>query len=76
MGYLITLGQAPNTYTGFRAASEDMDANAGEIFVETLEGYTQEIPTLPLTPQQKREQLVELFSQLSLETRVAFAPVA
>lgn len=76
MGYLITLGQAPNTYIGFRAANEEMEANEGEVLVETLEGYTQELPTLPPTPQQKKQALVALFSELPLATRAGFADVA
>lgn len=75
-GYLITLGQAPNTYTGFRTAFSDMPANDGEIFLETLEGYMQEIPVMPPTPQQKKQDLVALFSELPLATRAGFADVA
>lgn len=50
MGYIIVLGQAPNTYTGFRAATIDMPVGEGELFVETLEGWSQEVVTLPPTP--------------------------
>lgn len=73
LGYIITLGQAPNTYTGFRAASDDMEVIKGELFVETLEGYTQ---VTCVSPQQKRQQLGELFGALPIESRVAFAPIA
>lgn len=76
MGYIVTLGQAPNTYTGFRAASEDMEANAGELFVESLDGWSQEAITFPPTPQQKKQELVALFSELPLATRAGFADVA
>jgi len=77
MGYIIALGQAPNTYTGFRAATADMEVNEGELFVESLEGWSQEAPpVLPPTPHQKKEQLVGLFSQLPLATRAGFADVA
>ncbi|MFM7389686.1 MAG: hypothetical protein ACKO34_03550 [Vampirovibrionales bacterium] len=77
MGYVIILGQAPNTYIGFRATSEEMEANAGELFIETLEGWSQEAPpTPPISPQQKRGQLIALFSELPLATRAAFADVS
>lgn len=76
MGYIVSLGQQPNTYTGFRAATADMETNAGELFVESLEGWSQEVPTPTPTPQQKRQQLVEMFSQLPLETRAMFADIA
>ncbi len=50
MGYIIILGQAPNTYTGFRASVDVNDVNAGELFVESLDGWSQEVPQLPPTP--------------------------
>lgn len=76
-GYIITLGERPNTYTGLRYATSISQISLGELFVESLEGWSQEAPpVLPPTPHQKKEQLVGLFSQLPLATRAGFADVA
>lgn len=38
-GYIIQLGQVPNTYTGFRMATDTMECHDGEQFVTTLDGW-------------------------------------
>jgi len=50
MGYIITLGQTSNTYTGFRAATADMEVGQGEYFMESLEGWEQEALQIKPTP--------------------------
>lgn len=49
-GYIITLGQTPDTYTGLRYSTSGSQLNEGELFVESLEGWSQEVVTLPPTP--------------------------
>lgn len=76
MGYIITKGKAPKTYLGYRCATSDMEVNQGEKFIESLEGYSQEVLELPLTLEDKRLQLVDSFKALPIQTRVAFQTVA
>jgi len=44
LGYIIALGDAPNTYTSYRAADDEMQVKEGELFVPSLEGYASAIP--------------------------------
>jgi hypothetical protein len=50
-GYIVQLGQATNTYRGYRAATADMEVGEGEQFIESLDGWTQEILPQPPSPQ-------------------------
>jgi hypothetical protein len=69
LGYIITEGQDPNTYTGYRCATSDMEVQQGEKFIESLEGYSQQIIVLPKTPQQKLVELTGLIASLDYETQ-------
>jgi hypothetical protein len=40
MGYILKLSNKPQTYTGYRSATPDMDVHDGEQYVDTLEGWT------------------------------------
>lgn len=71
MGYIVTLGQEPNTYKGWRAATEDFEVNQGELFVETLEGYTPEA-TKPTGPE-IASTITSLLLELPLATQAGFS---
>lgn len=73
MEYIITLGQAPNTYTGFRAATIDMPVGEGELFVESLEGWSQEVVTPPLTPLSVLAELEEWTGAKPIEWLMTWA---
>jgi hypothetical protein len=76
MGYIITEGQDPNTYKGYRCATSDMEVNDGEQFVESLEGWSQEVLELPKTPQDKLRELTVLISTLDNATQRSFLYVS
>ena len=75
-GYIITVGQSPNTYTGYRCATSNMEVNQGEQFIESLEGYSHQIVELPKTLDQKRLILMSQFAALPELTRRAFKQTA
>jgi hypothetical protein len=75
LGYIITEGQDPNTYTGYRCATSDMEVNDGEQFVESLEGWSPFIPPAPpKSPQQKLVELTGLIASLDYETQADLLP--
>jgi hypothetical protein len=76
MGYIITEGQDPNTYKGYRCATSDMEVNDGEQFVESLDGWSQEVLELPKSPQDKLRELTVLMGTLDLPTQALFLPVS
>ena len=74
-GYIITVGQSPNTYTGYRCATSDMEVNQNEQFIESLEGWSPFIPPpAPKTPQQKLVELTGLIASLDYETQADLLP--
>jgi hypothetical protein len=75
-GYIINLGIAPKTYTGYRMATSDMEVSEGEKFIKSLNGYSQEVLELPQTPQNKLRELVALMKTLDLPTQASFLPVS
>jgi hypothetical protein len=75
-GYIITLGSAPKTYTGYRMATSDMEVFQGEKFIKSLNGYSQEVPESPQTPQDKLRELTTLMGTLDLPTQANFLPVS
>jgi hypothetical protein len=75
-GYIITKGQSPNTYTGYRMATSDMEVLQGEKFIESLNGYAQEILALPQTPQDKLRELTALMAGLDLPTQASLISVS
>jgi hypothetical protein len=76
LGYIITLGNEENTYTGYRCATSDMEVNEGEQFIESLDGWSQEVIELPKTPQDKLRELTALISTLDNATQRAFLYVS
>jgi len=75
-GFIVTKGTKAKTYTGYRCATDDMEVNEGEQFIESLKNWKQEVIVSPVTLDQKRLQLAESFKALPLATRVAFQAVA
>lgn len=73
-GYIITKGTGAKKYTGYRCATSDMEVNQGEKFIESLQGYTQEVLVLPKTPQQKLVELTGLIASLDYETQADLLP--
>lgn len=73
-GYIITKGTGAKKYTSFRCATSDMEVKQGEKFVDSLEGYTQQIIELPKTPQQKLVELTGLIATLDYETQADLLP--
>ena len=77
LGYIITLGNEENTYTGYRCATSDMEVNEGEQFVESLEGWSPFIPPPPpKSPLQKLRELTVLISTLDNATQRSFLYVS
>jgi len=73
-GYIITKGTGAKKYTGYRCATSDMEVQQGEKFIESLQGYTQEVLVLPKTPQQKLVELTGLIASLDYETQADLLP--
>jgi hypothetical protein len=59
------------TYTGFRMVEADWELGENETLVEadSLDGYSEAIPTLPKTPLQKLQELTALIASLDYETQ-------
>ena len=68
-GYIITKGTSAKKYTSYRCATSDMEVQQGEKFIESLQGYIQEVLVLPKTPQQKLLELTALIASLDYETQ-------
>jgi hypothetical protein len=64
------------TYTGFRMVEADWELNENETLVEadSLEGYSEALPNLPKTPQQKLVELTGLIASLDYETQADLLP--
>ncbi|MFN7301440.1 MAG: hypothetical protein ACK5U7_08230 [Bacteroidota bacterium] len=62
------------TYTGFRMVEADWELGENETLVEadSLDGYSEAIPTLPKSPQDKLRELTALISTLDDETQADF----
>ena len=73
-GYIITKGTGTKKYTGYRCATPDMEVQQGEKFIQSLEGYTQEVLVLPKSPQQKLVELTGLIASLDYETQADLLP--
>ena len=59
------------TYTGFRMVEADLELGENETLIEagSLEGYSEALPNLPKTPQQKLVELTGLIASLDYETQ-------
>jgi hypothetical protein len=66
--------EANATYTGFRMVEADWELGENETLVEadSLDGYSEAIPTLPKSPQDKLRELTALISTLDDETQADF----
>jgi hypothetical protein len=59
------------TYTGFRMVEADWELGENETLIEadSLDGYSEAIPTLPKSPLQKLQELTILIASLDHETQ-------
>ena len=66
------------TYTGFRMVEADWELGDNETLIEadSLDGYTEAIPTLPKSPQDKLRELTALMSSLDIPTQASFIDVS
>jgi glutamate mutase epsilon subunit len=71
-GFIVTKGTKAKTYIGYRCATDDMEVNEGEQFIESLEDWSQEVLELPKSPQDKLRELTALISTLDNETQADF----
>ena len=64
------------TYTGFRMVEADWELNENETLVEadSLDGYSEALPNLPKSPQQKLVELTGLIASLDYETQADLLP--
>jgi len=64
------------TYSGWRMVQADWTLEQDEVLLESLNGYAQEVPESPQTPQDKLRELVALMGTLDLPTQANFLPVS
>jgi hypothetical protein len=66
------------TYTGFRMVEADWELGENETLVEadSLDGYTEAVPNLPKTPQEKLQELTALILTLDNATQKEFLPTS